>query len=115
LLLLPAIETTLWSTEWGIAEMVNKPEIQKKLRDELDAKLGKGVPITEPDVANLPYLQVCKGSAGFPGATIVQENGLFVIGSISLCLACLVLSVKENYWYKRKMRKERNVAINYRR
>ncbi|KAJ4970959.1 hypothetical protein NE237_004058 [Protea cynaroides] len=27
-----AIETTLWSIEWGIAELVNHPEIQQKLR-----------------------------------------------------------------------------------
>ncbi|RXI04062.1 hypothetical protein DVH24_038336 [Malus domestica] len=52
-----AIETTLWSIEWGIAELVNHPEIQKKLRDELDAVLGRGVQITEPDVQKLPYLQ----------------------------------------------------------
>ncbi|KAJ6383261.1 hypothetical protein OIU76_000041 [Salix suchowensis] len=35
-----AIETTLWSIEWGIAELVNHPEIQKKLRHELDTVLG---------------------------------------------------------------------------
>nr|AUT31007.1 cinnamate 4-hydroxylase [Fagopyrum tataricum] len=52
-----AIETTLWSIEWGIAELVNHPEIQRKLRDELDTVLGKGVPITEPDLPKLPYLQ----------------------------------------------------------
>nr|GEY47531.1 trans-cinnamate 4-monooxygenase [Tanacetum cinerariifolium] len=52
-----ALETTLWSMEWGIAELVNHPEIQAKLRHELDTKLGPGVQITEPDVQNLPYLQ----------------------------------------------------------
>ncbi|KAI5649017.1 hypothetical protein M9H77_35022 [Catharanthus roseus] len=52
-----AIETTLWSIEWGIAELVNHPEIQKKLRDELDTVLGPGVQITEPDTYKLPYLQ----------------------------------------------------------
>nr|AWO14306.1 cinnamic acid 4-hydroxylase [Eleocharis dulcis] len=52
-----AIETTLWSIEWGIAELVNHPEIQKKLRNELDAVLGPGNPITEPDTHKLPYLQ----------------------------------------------------------
>ncbi|KAI7742927.1 hypothetical protein M8C21_021435, partial [Ambrosia artemisiifolia] len=50
-------ETTLWSIEWGIAELVNHPEIQARLRHELDTKLGPGVQITEPDVQNLPYLQ----------------------------------------------------------
>ncbi|KAD3067759.1 hypothetical protein E3N88_35639 [Mikania micrantha] len=52
-----AIETTLWSIEWGIAELVNHPEIQSKLRNELDTKLGPGVQVTEPDLQNLPYLQ----------------------------------------------------------
>lgn len=52
-----AIETTLWSSEWAIAELVNNPEIQRKAREELDTVLGKGVAITEPDVVKLPYLQ----------------------------------------------------------
>nr|XP_009403855.1 PREDICTED: trans-cinnamate 4-monooxygenase-like [Musa acuminata subsp. malaccensis] len=52
-----AIETTLWSIEWGVAELVNHPGIQRKLRQELDAVLGPGVPITEPDIPKLPYLQ----------------------------------------------------------
>ncbi|KAG6401348.1 hypothetical protein SASPL_138201 [Salvia splendens] len=52
-----AIETTLWSIEWGIAELVNHPEIQSKLRHELDTVLGQGVQITEPDTTKLPYLQ----------------------------------------------------------
>ncbi|MCD7460499.1 Cytochrome p450 [Datura stramonium] len=52
-----AIETTLWSIEWGIAELVNHPHIQKKLRDEIDTVLGPGVQVTEPDTHKLPYLQ----------------------------------------------------------
>ncbi|XP_074295145.1 trans-cinnamate 4-monooxygenase [Silene latifolia] len=52
-----AIETTLWSIEWGIAELVNHPEIQRKLREEMDSVLGKGHQITEPDTHKLPYLQ----------------------------------------------------------
>nr|AMQ23614.1 cinnamic acid 4-hydroxylase 1 [Silene littorea] len=52
-----AIETTLWSIEWGIAELVNHPEIQKKLREEMESVLGKGHQITEPDTHKLPYLQ----------------------------------------------------------
>ncbi|CAI0560516.1 unnamed protein product [Linum tenue] len=52
-----AIETTLWSIEWGIAELVNHPHIQQKLREELDTVLGAGHQITEPDIQKLPYLQ----------------------------------------------------------
>ncbi|KAF3330384.1 cinnamic acid 4-hydroxylase [Carex littledalei] len=52
-----AIETTLWSIEWGIAELVNHPEIQKKVLREMESVLGPGVPVTEPDLPRLPYLQ----------------------------------------------------------
>ncbi|CAH8282392.1 unnamed protein product [Eruca vesicaria subsp. sativa] len=52
-----AIETTLWSIEWGIAELVNHPEIQTKLRNEIDTVLGPGVQVTEPELHKLPYLQ----------------------------------------------------------
>nr|ABX75854.1 cinnamate 4-hydroxylase [Acacia auriculiformis x Acacia mangium] len=52
-----AIETTLWSIEWGIAELVNHPEVQKKLRHEMDTVLGVGHLVTEPDTHKLPYLQ----------------------------------------------------------
>ncbi|PON33731.1 Cytochrome P450, E-class, group I, partial [Trema orientale] len=56
-LVVTAIETTLWSIEWGIAELVNHPEIQRRLRQELDTVLGPGVQVTEPDMQKLPYLQ----------------------------------------------------------
>ncbi|XP_057442133.1 trans-cinnamate 4-monooxygenase [Lotus japonicus] len=52
-----AIETTLWSIEWGIAELVNHPEIQQKVRDEIEKVLGPGHQVTEPDIQKLPYLQ----------------------------------------------------------
>ncbi|GJM92731.1 hypothetical protein PR202_ga09225 [Eleusine coracana subsp. coracana] len=52
-----AIETTLWSIEWAIAELVNHPEIQQKLRRELDTELAPDHQITEPDTHRLPYLQ----------------------------------------------------------
>ena len=53
-----AIETTLWSIEWGVAELVNNPEIQTRIRNELDSILGKGNLVSEPDTYNnkLPYL-----------------------------------------------------------
>ncbi|KAL3616242.1 Cytochrome p450 [Castilleja foliolosa] len=52
-----AIETTIWALEWAIAELVNNPKIQEKLRAELDTMLGPGVQVTEPDTYKLPYLQ----------------------------------------------------------
>lgn len=52
-----ALETTLWSIEWGVAELVNHPQVQKKLREEVERVLGPGVPVTEPDTHKLPYLR----------------------------------------------------------
>lgn len=52
-----AIETTLWAFEWAIAELVNHPQIQKKVREEIDTVLGRGHQVTEPDTTKLPYLQ----------------------------------------------------------
>lgn len=51
-----AIETTLWSMEWAIAELVNHPTVQRKIRDEISTVL-KGSPVTEADLHELPYLQ----------------------------------------------------------
>ncbi|PHU17646.1 Trans-cinnamate 4-monooxygenase [Capsicum chinense] len=39
-----AIETTLWSMEWAIAELDNHPTVQQKIRDEISTVLkGKSV------------------------------------------------------------------------
>ncbi|GLT97433.1 hypothetical protein SLE2022_149990 [Rubroshorea leprosula] len=51
-----AIETTLWSMEWAIAELVNHPTVQQKIRDEISTVL-KGQPVTESNLPQLPYLQ----------------------------------------------------------
>ncbi|EYU36906.1 hypothetical protein ABFS82_14G063900 [Erythranthe guttata] len=52
-----AIETIVWTLEWAIAELVNNPETQNKLRAELDNVLGPNKQVTEPDTHKLPYLQ----------------------------------------------------------
>jgi trans-cinnamate 4-monooxygenase len=51
-----AIETTLWSIEWAIAEVVNHPTVQQKIREELNKTLGDQ-PLTESNLNMLPYLQ----------------------------------------------------------
>eukprot|EP01018_Ginkgo_biloba_P009536 Gb_26239 [translate_table: standard] len=50
------IETSLWSMEWAIAELVNNPNIQQKLRSELDEVLGRENLMQESDISKLPYL-----------------------------------------------------------
>lgn len=51
-----AIESTLYSMEWVLAEVINHSEIQEKVRNELDKVVGEAQ-ISEPDVSKLPYLQ----------------------------------------------------------
>ncbi|OMO77964.1 hypothetical protein COLO4_24913 [Corchorus olitorius] len=51
-----AIETTLWSMEWAIAEVVNHPNVQQKIRQEISQVL-KGEAVTESNLLELPYLQ----------------------------------------------------------
>ncbi|KAK4440907.1 Trans-cinnamate 4-monooxygenase [Sesamum alatum] len=52
-----AIETTVWALEWAIAELINNPKIQEKLRAEIDTTLGPENEVTEPDTHKLPYLE----------------------------------------------------------
>lgn len=52
-----AIETTLWSMEWAIAELVNHPTVQCKIRDEISTVLQDNESITESNLHKLPYLQ----------------------------------------------------------
>ena len=52
-----AIETTLWSIEWALAEVVNHPAVQRKVRDEIRDVIGDDEPITESNIHRLPYLQ----------------------------------------------------------
>ncbi|KAL3829016.1 hypothetical protein ACJIZ3_017818 [Penstemon smallii] len=52
-----AIGTTVWALEWAIAELINNPHIQNKLRAEIKSVLGPTAQVTEPDNQKLPYLQ----------------------------------------------------------
>ncbi|KAG6386297.1 hypothetical protein SASPL_155192 [Salvia splendens] len=51
-------DTTALLTEWILAELILHPEIQAKLRREIDdLAAAKGGELTDADVAGLPYLQ----------------------------------------------------------
>ncbi|KAH7671655.1 Trans-cinnamate 4-monooxygenase protein [Dioscorea alata] len=51
-----AIETTLWSMEWAIAELVNHPQVQDRVRREMTEVL-QDEEISESNLEKLPYLQ----------------------------------------------------------
>ena len=49
-------ETTSSTLGWGCIYLVNRPEIQKKLQDELDRVIGSDRLVTIEDKTRLPYL-----------------------------------------------------------
>ncbi|KAL6268958.1 hypothetical protein ACE6H2_025869 [Prunus campanulata] len=50
-------ETTSSTFEWGMAEILRKPDAYKKIVMELDQVVGKNRFVEESDISNLPYLQ----------------------------------------------------------
>lgn len=50
-------ETTSSTVEWGMAEIIRKPEVHKRLVTELDQVIGQKRFFEESDIDNLPYLQ----------------------------------------------------------
>ncbi|XP_065039592.1 cytochrome P450 78A11-like [Musa acuminata AAA Group] len=50
-------DTTALLTEWTMAELVLHPEVQAKLRREIDAVIGRHHVPTDADVVRMPYLQ----------------------------------------------------------
>lgn len=56
--MLTALGTTTAVTKWAVVELVNHPEVQKKIFEELvSTQLGKGAKIKEDDIGKLPYVQ----------------------------------------------------------
>lgn len=49
-------DTTALLTEWTMAELVLHPEVQTKLREEIES-IVKDKDVTDADVARMPYLQ----------------------------------------------------------
>ncbi|KAK3006204.1 hypothetical protein RJ639_017445 [Escallonia herrerae] len=45
------------SMQWTLAELINHPELYKKLREEINTVVGSSRLVEESDVPNLPYLQ----------------------------------------------------------
>ncbi|MED6125887.1 hypothetical protein PIB30_072869 [Stylosanthes scabra] len=45
--------------EWGLAEMLNQPEILQKATEEIDSVVGKERQVQESDIPKLNYLKAC--------------------------------------------------------
>ncbi|OMO94044.1 Cytochrome P450 [Corchorus capsularis] len=50
-------ETSSSTVEWGMTEVLKKPDVLKKLVQELDQVIGNNRFMVESDIPNLPYLQ----------------------------------------------------------
>ncbi|XP_010514626.1 PREDICTED: cytochrome P450 705A5-like [Camelina sativa] len=51
-------DTSAQTVQWIMAELINKPSIIEKIREEIDSVVGKTRLIKETDLPKLPYLQV---------------------------------------------------------
>lgn len=49
--------TTAHSMQWLMAEMINHPEVFKKLREEIDSVVGRNRLVEDSDIPSLHYLQ----------------------------------------------------------
>ncbi|KAI8558947.1 hypothetical protein RHMOL_Rhmol04G0136000 [Rhododendron molle] len=56
-LFMAGTETVSVALQWTLAELINHPEVYKKLRDEIRTVVGSDRLVEESDVPNLPYLQ----------------------------------------------------------
>ncbi|MBA0740053.1 hypothetical protein Gogos_013276 [Gossypium gossypioides] len=52
-----SIDTSSAAMQWGMAELMNHPQVFKRLREEIDSVVNNKRVVKESDVPNLPYLQ----------------------------------------------------------
>jgi len=56
-LLTGGTETAMYTTEWGIAELIRNPRVMKCAQTELEIVIGMNRIVEEADLRKLPYLQ----------------------------------------------------------
>jgi cytochrome P450 len=56
-LIVGGTDTTTYTLEWALTELLRNPNIMSKAKKELEETIGMGNSIEESDVARLPYLQ----------------------------------------------------------
>ncbi|CAL9218409.1 unnamed protein product [Arabidopsis halleri] len=75
-LFLGGTDTSAQTTQWIMAELINHPDILKRLREEIEYVVGETRLIQETDLPNLPYLQavVKEGLRLHPHSPILVRN-----------------------------------------
>ncbi|XWS56243.1 hypothetical protein CRYUN_Cryun09bG0069200 [Craigia yunnanensis] len=70
-------ETSSIAVRWAMGELINHPQVFKKLRQEINSVTGGGRLVKESDVQNLPYLQaVVKETMRLhpPSVTLLRQS-----------------------------------------
>ncbi|ERM94232.1 hypothetical protein AMTR_s00010p00211430 [Amborella trichopoda] len=51
------MDTSAVTLKWALVSLLSNPEAMRKVKEELDTKIGKERRVEEADIANLPNLQ----------------------------------------------------------
>ncbi|EFH67839.1 CYP705A25 [Arabidopsis lyrata subsp. lyrata] len=75
-LFIAGTDTSAQTTQWIMAELINHPEILKRLRKEIESVVGETRFIQETDLPSLPYLQAVmkEGLRLHPHTPILARN-----------------------------------------
>ncbi|KAM0873669.1 hypothetical protein ACQ4PT_037922 [Festuca glaucescens] len=110
-----SVDTTVTALQWVMANLVRQPEIQAKLRDEIDAAMaddGEEDAVAEEDLWRMPYLKavVLEGLRRHPPAHFLLSHaaasasedasldGLRVPAATSLNFSVADVSLDEEVW-----------------
>ncbi|TKY47911.1 Isoleucine N-monooxygenase 2 [Spatholobus suberectus] len=62
-LMMAAVDNPSNAIEWGLAEMINQPELLQRATEELDKVVGKERLVHESDIPKLNYIKACAREA----------------------------------------------------
>jgi hypothetical protein len=52
-----AVDSSAFTMEWALSEIIRQPKIMKRAHEELDTVVGRTRPVLTSDLPNLLYLQ----------------------------------------------------------
>ncbi|XP_048141669.1 tyrosine N-monooxygenase-like [Rhodamnia argentea] len=62
-IMMAAVDNPSNAVEWAMAEMINRPELLKKAKEELDRVVGQERLVQESDIPQLNYIKACAREA----------------------------------------------------
>ncbi|XP_061365239.1 cytochrome P450 93A3-like [Gastrolobium bilobum] len=101
-------ETSAYTIEWALAELINHPEMMGKARQEIDSVVDKRRLVEESDIPNLPYVQsIIKETMRLhpTGPLIVRQstedcnvNGYYIPARTTVFVNVWAIGRDPNYW-----------------